>query len=317
MNRVRSIIQAPTLDAPYLGQNIGIAVLDTGIYPHPDFHQRIAGFFDVTHMRKKIYDDCGHGTHVSGIIAGDGTASDGRFQGIAPKAHIVSVKVLDHKGNGNISSLLKGIRWILQHKDQLQIRIMNISAGTPSKRKEDEYSSLIRGVEDAWDAGLVVVTAAGNNGPHPMSITTPGISRKVITVGCSDDDKTANIMGSKMIHYSGRGPTASCILKPEIVAPGSNITSCSSKKSRNQLYCSKSGTSMATPVVSGAIAVLLSKYPHLNNVEVKLLLRKTAQNIGLNRSQQGWGMINVENLLNETLLTENLLVDYFSGTHSR
>lgn len=153
-------------------------------------------------------------------------------------------------------------------------------------------------MENAWDEGIVVVTAAGNNGPKPMTITTPGISRKVITVGCSDDQEMADVQGNKMINYSGRGPTAACICKPDIVAPGSSIISCAAISRRNsKLYCIKSGTSMATPVVSGAIAALLSKYPNMTNVDVKIRLMEKAIDLGLPKNQQGWGMLDVSNLL--------------------
>lgn len=298
MNRVIKLIRCPDSDAPYLGQNIGVAILDTGIYPHPDFDNRIVAFRDILHRRPAVYDDCGHGTHVAGIIAGSGAVSKGYCRGVAPKASIISVKVLDHKGNGNIRELLKGLQWIIEHKEIYNIRIVNISAGTVPKKDEEKSSDLIKGVENAWNHGLVVVTAAGNNGPKPMSITTPGISRKVITIGCSDDHEMANIMGNQMVNYSGRGPTPACVVKPEIVAPGSGIVSCAAINRRNaKYYCTKSGTSMATPVVSGAIAVLLSKYPEMTNAEVKIKLRDCAVDLGLPINQQGWGMIDVQRLL--------------------
>ena len=126
------------------------------------------------------------------------------------------------------------------------------------------------------------------------TITTPGISRKVITVGCCDDHKEVNVMGNRMVDYSGRGPTMSCVCKPDIVAPGASITSCSNQPGK---YACKSGTSMATPLVSGAIALLLEKYPGMNNRDVKLHLRERAIDIGLPKNQQGWGKLDVQNLL--------------------
>ena len=131
-------------------------------------------------------------------------------------------------------------------------------------------------------------------GPASGTITTPGISRKVITVGCSDDHKEVNVMGSRMIDYSGRGPTSACICKPDIVAPGAAIISCANKPGG---YTCKSGTSMATPLVSGAIALLLEKHPEMSNRDVKLLLRERAVDIGLPKNQQGWGMLDVGRLL--------------------
>ena len=149
-------------------------------------------------------------------------------------------------------------------------------------------------MDAAWDAGLVVVVAAGNNGPGQRTITTPGISRKVITVGCSDDYKEVDVAGNRMIDYSGRGPTNACILKPDIVAPGSNIVSCANQSGS---YTRKSGTSMSTPLVSGAVALLLEKYPEMTNLDVKLRLRERAVDLGLPRNQQGWGLLDVERLV--------------------
>ena len=131
-------------------------------------------------------------------------------------------------------------------------------------------------------------------GPGSGTITTPGISRKVITVVCSDDDKEVNVMGNRMSDYSGRGPTRSCICKPDIVAPGAAITSCSNQPGG---YAVKSGTSMATPYVSGAIALLLEQHPEMSNRDVKLFLRERAVDLGLPRNQQGWGLLDIPSLL--------------------
>ena len=145
-----------------------------------------------------------------------------------------------------------------------------------------------------------------------MSISTPGISRKVITVGSSDDNVDVEVFGNRTKDYSGRGPTPYCIKKPDIVAPGSNIISCNISRygirGKNtgvrlistdspMLYTLKSGTSMATPVVSGAIALLLSAYPRLTNKEVKLRIRDSAVDLGQPWEKQGWGLLNIRRLL--------------------
>ena len=276
------------------GKGIGVAVLDTGIFPHRDFDDRIVGFADMVNHHPLPYDDCGHGSHICGIIGGSGAFSDGRYQGMAPGCHLTVVKALDRKGNGYASDMLAGIAWILQQKERLGIRIINISVGSCGKKIASETSALVKGVNEAWDAGLVVVVAAGNNGPGRMSITTPGISRKVITVGCSDDQTEVVVGGNRMVNYSGRGPTADCICKPDVVAPGSRVVSCSCFADR---YAIKSGTSMSTPIVSGAIALLLEKYPDMTNRDVKLKLMESSQDMGLPRNQQGWGLLHVERLL--------------------
>ncbi len=277
----------------YDGTGIGIAILDTGIFPHEDLSGRLSCFQDFVHGAKDPYDDNGHGTHVSGIAAGTGRASAGRYQGIAPGSHIISCKVLDEKGDGNTQDVMQALRFCIEKKEQYKIRIVNISIGTIPKARSGEKTNLIQSVEEAWDAGLVVVVAAGNNGPAPMSVTTPGISRKVITVGDADDEKTQRYGGRKT-GYSGRGPTPYCIVKPEIVAPGANVTSC---ENRPGSYCTKSGTSMATAVVSGSIALLLQKYPRLSNRDVKLRLFQRAVDIRQPKSRQGWGMLNLNALL--------------------
>lgn len=325
----------------YQGNNIGIAVLDTGICEHPDFissKNRIATFKDFVNNKDYIYDDNSHGSHVSGIIAGNGYASNGIYCGIAPKAHIISLKVLDKNGRGNVENVLKALHWILENRHFYHIKIVNISVGSTSCMPDQEDSLLVHAVNILWDEGLIVVAAAGNGGPMPQSIGTPGISRKIITVGaCDDENAYTNNPYPKSKNYSGRGPTLSCIKKPDIVAPGNHIISCNTvipsnlfsysklsthyplqqlylrnqiqnytytyengKKIRENLYSgfytAKSGTSMATPIVSGAIALLLNKYPNLSNKDVKIRLKNTAIDLGLPHSRQGWGLLNPEKL---------------------
>ena len=144
-------------------------------------------------------------------------------------------------------------------------------------------------MEAAWDDGFIVVTAAGNMGPHPGTITAPGSSKKVKTVGSSD-------MLTRHQGISGRGPTSQCICKPDIVAPGNSIISCSSKPDRRS-YTVKSGTSMSTPMISGAIALLLEKYPAMSNLEIKYRLKETARDLGYTHNIQGWGSFSIHDFL--------------------
>lgn len=321
MNCVSDIIQLDWAHSRrIMGQGIGVAVMDTGICGHMDFGEeksRILAFQDFINHREIMYDDNGHGTHVSGIIGGNGNASRGRYVGVAPKCNIISLKVLNQKGNGNVLDVLQGLKWILENREKYNIRIVNISVGTAKKELVSEDSVLVKGVNEVWDKGIVVVVAAGNNGPMPKSIGAPGISRKVITVGASDDNVPIMLSGSSMRDYSGRGPTSSCIKKPDIVAPGSNIVSCNLLNdnvnrglSRNfgllggnrkelfqNRYTIKSGTSMATPIVSGAIALLLGEYPQMSNREVKVRLKNSAEDMGLSHERQGWGRLNIERML--------------------
>ncbi|WP_429143828.1 S8 family peptidase [Anaerotaenia torta] len=319
MNRVSDIIESKWAhDHGYFGRGVGVAIVDTGITLHKDFvdgGNRVIGFVDFINRRAEPYDDNGHGTHVAGIVGGNGFSSQGRYQGLAPECNLIGVKVLDKRGDGNISDVLAGLQWIIDNKKRYNIRVVNISVGTSAKESLDENSLLVQGVNAVWDSGIVVVVAAGNNGPGPMSISTPGISRKVITVGSSDDNVAVEVFGSgRTKDYSGRGPTPFCIKKPDIVAPGSNIISCNicrypSRAKSSELrhsavdspmiYTIKSGTSMATPVVTGAIALLLSAHPQLSNREVKLRLRSCAINLGQHWEKQGWGLLNVRRLLEQ------------------
>ena len=271
--------------AGILGNGIGIAVLDSGIYPHPDFFTcgcRISAFYDFINHRSAPYDDAGHGTHISGIIASGGKDRSGNYIGIAPKSHLVCAKILGTDGNGKISAALAAFQWIYKHKALYNIRIINISMGMSVENPMDEFSPFMQAIDELWDAGFVIVAAAGNNGPGEKTITAPGISRKIITVGSCEDS------------FSGRGPTINCIKKPDLCAPGSNIYSCSNK---GRSYVYKSGTSMSTPMVSGACALLLSSEPSLTNKEVKKRLMESSRSLNLPWQQQGAGMLHVGKLL--------------------
>lgn len=266
----------------YTGKGVGVAVLDTGIFPHMDFRNRIRAFADFVAYKSIPYDDNGHGTHVAGILAGDGTASMGKYKGVAPGCALTALKVLDRFGNGSRDQVLRAFRWILDNRETYRIRIVNISVGTTCRSVSDQ-DVLIQGVERLWDEGLVVIAAAGNQGPKPGSITAPGSSRKVITVGSSD-----MLTGRSAV--SGRGPTAECVCKPDLVAPGNHIVSCA--PGNGSSYGVKSGTSMSTPVISGAAALMLEKDPLLTNVEIKMMLRESTDDMGLPRNLQGWGKFN-------------------------
>lgn len=300
MNRVRKELNS---DYAYrrglFGEGIGVAVLDSGIaWDHPDLRGR------VVHVRSfgkvgKESDTCGHGTHISGIIGGSGAMSGGVYQGLAPKCHFLALKVLDEQGNGRSGDVVEAISWLCENGGAYGIRIVNISLGGVMDQKEAE--ALLRSVEQLWNKGYLVCAAAGNEGPDRQSITVPGTSRKVITVGACDDEKPVLVAGKNRIHYSGRGPTSACVCKPDVVAPGYRIRSCNAKwKHREKsYYCVKSGTSMATPVVCGALALLLSGKKAWSNKEVKLQISKSCVDLGLPKNQQGWGRIWIPGLLRD------------------
>ena len=269
------------------GNGVGIAVLDSGVSKHTDLQGRVKVFRDYVRGRQQPYDDNSHGTHISGIVCGSGMRSKGRYMGIAPLSHLIICKVLNEKGDGDIASVVRAIDWVVEYAKRYQIRIINISVGASPKEGDMEEAVLLDAVEYAWRQGIVVVAAAGNNGPDCGTVTTPGISRKIITVGTLEDNQ------SKHRKYSGRGPTKVCVMKPEIVSPGNEIISCTGRNA----YKKMSGTSMATPVVSGAISLLLEKNPDMTPKDVKYCLYKTAKDCGCSKQIQGWGKVDVANMM--------------------
>ena len=169
MNRVREIVKASYAHGAHIyGAGSCIAILDSGISPHPDFSGRIVGWHDVLSSTRQPYDDYGHGTHVAGIAAGSGQASRGLYRGIAPRADLVAVKVLNRYGEGTVENICTGIDWVLRNRMRYGINIVNISAGTAKEKQFDESSPLVRKVEELWDAGLVVVVSAAKSLPSAI-----------------------------------------------------------------------------------------------------------------------------------------------------
>lgn len=188
MNVARKTVKADIVqNKGFTGRGVTIAILDTGIAPLDDFivpRNRITAFKDFINNKTEPYDDNGHGTHVAGIAAGNGYLSNGKYCGIAPECNIVSVKILNNEGKGNSYDVLAGIQWILDNAERYNIKVANLSIGTNNTSSNDP---LVKAVEAAWDKGITITIAAGNNGPNACSVTSPGISKKVITVGASDD----------------------------------------------------------------------------------------------------------------------------------
>ncbi|NDD27595.1 MAG: hypothetical protein EB084_04935 [Proteobacteria bacterium] len=209
----------------FTGKGVNIAFLDTGVYPHPDFtrpNDRIVAFVDFVNGRSVPYDDNGHGTHVAGDAAGNGAMSEGLFRGPAPGAGIIGVKVLNSKGGGRTSDILKGINWVIENREKYNIRVLNMSLGNRASVNA-QSDPIYQAVDRAVEAGIVVVAAAGNEGPEPHSINTPGDNPNVITVGAYDDNNTAEPSDDRIPDFSSRGPTYANIAKPDILAPGEAI----------------------------------------------------------------------------------------------
>lgn len=301
MDRVRTLLHADEIHCRGItGKQVTVAILDSGCSLHPDYADRILAFRDMVNDDvypgvEDAYDDASHGTHVTGIIGGNGSSLGGRFCGIAPGCSLIHVKVLDSRGEGDMADIIRAIDWVITNRRHYSIRILNISAGTTKGEQDEGAELLVRKVEEAWDAGLVVVVAAGNMGPRPMTVTVPGNSRKVITVGSVDGFR--RMRGGFAPNYSGCGPTRTCICKPELVAPGTDIVSCSPQWRHGRYYGRKSGTSMAAPTVSGCAALLLEREPQLSNVQVKMRLREAAVDMGLPHNRQGWGMPDLRKLI--------------------
>jgi serine protease AprX len=298
------------------GKGVTIAVVDTGVFPHQDLTKpvnRIVAFKDLIGGRKKPYDDNGHGTHVAGDAAGNGRCSRGKYKGPANEAKLVVVKAFNRNGQADSSDVVAAIDWILRNRKKYGIRIINMSFGsTGFARCSDD--PVCRAAERAWRAGLVVVTSAGNSGPASRSIESPGISPLLITVGAADDRRTVTQRDDRVAIFSGRGPVAGGRVKPDLTAPGVNIVSLRSPGSSvdrgdpaarvGKCYFKMSGTSMATPIVSGGAAQLLQRFPKLTNRRVKRLLTNNAFRLrGANSNAQGRGELNVRFIANRVLST--------------
>lgn len=303
MQRVKNQLEVPPEELSGKKRGVTVAVLDTGIGRHPDLSGKLMCFHDFVGSRNLMHDDNGHGTHVCGIICGSGELSDGKYQGMATRSMLVVGKVLDAKGDGAAENMLEGLKWVLSLKEKYKVRVVNISVGIGNLRDSKKEKALRRQIEEIWDSGIVVVCAAGNKGPKNGSVSAVGGSRKVITVGCHDG-RYCLANPKRCETYSGRGDLTSSVRKPDIVAPGTDILSCDADFYKmngvyHNAYTAKSGTSMATPIVAGAIARLLEKYPHMTNEEVKQKLTYTATDLGEPWNKQGWGMINVRRLLED------------------
>ena len=290
----------------YDGSGVGIAVIDSGITSwHDDLtgggsRQRVDAFVDFVNERDTAYDDYGHGTHVAGIVAGNGMDSSGARSGIAPNARLIVLKALDATGTGRVSDVIAAMHYVLVKRAALNIRVVNLSIASGVYESYDD-DPLTRAAERLVKAGVVVVAASGNYGHDPQGriiyggVTAPGNAPWVLTVGASSHMGTADRSDDRIAGFSSRGPTAiDLAAKPDLVAPGVGIESLSDPGSAFYTtqspyllegtvpttylpYLSQSGTSMAAPVVSGTVALMLQANPSLTPNQVKAILQYTAQ----------------------------------------
>jgi serine protease AprX len=292
------------------GSGIGICIIDSGIEPkHEQFDNKSVAFFDAVNGENSPYDDHGHGTHVASIAAGDGTGDSdaARFRGVAPAADLYVAKVLASDGAGSASDAIAGAEWCVE---QPGVRILSLSLAR--HEFSDGLDSLSQLANEAVDAGKVLVVAAGNIGPRPSTIGTPGVAEKVVTVGaCAEWSESASKMGRSggvyIVPFSSRGPVvdsndaARPYIKPDLCAPGHTITA--AEVGTEGGYVTSSGTSMATPFVSGAIALALQANPSLTAAQIKELLETTAQDRGAVGKDPDWGagLIDVKALIAKAL----------------
>lgn len=320
------------------GNGVGIAILDSGV---DENHSLLYGTSAKSVIYNKDFtgqgttlDKFGHGTHVASMAAGNWitTAAGDRYQSVAPNAKLINLRVLDDSGSGSVSNAIAAINWAISNKTAYNIRVINISFGTPPK---DSYTTdpLCLAARQAFNAGILVVASAGNNGKSTSgaklygSINSPGIEPSVLTVGAANTYGTDNRMDDTVTTYSSRGPTRGYktvsgkkvydnLIKPDIVAPGNKLIGARSAASRTstgslvKLYPSLdiaptaadnagtmylSGTSMAAPVVSGAAAILFQARPDITPGMAKAILMYTAQPIqGANTLEQGTGLLNIK-----------------------
>ncbi len=311
------------------GKGIGVAVIDSGVTSwhddltntsstvYPYGNQRVSKFVDFVGSYTTPHDGDGHGTHVAGIIAGNGYDSNGQKAGVAPEASIIALRVLDDQGNGTVSNIIAALDWVLANHTAYNIRVVNMSVG--SAINESAFTDpLDLAAKRLVDAGIVVVGAAGNLGKNAAGnqqyggISAPGNAPWVLTVGASSTNGTPTRGDDTIGAFSSRGPSAIDFgAKPDLVAPGTGTVSLATPGSNFYAnltsalipglvptaftpYLSLSGTSMAAPVVSGTVALMLQANPNLTPNAVKAILQYTAQQYpNYDALTQGAGFLNV------------------------
>ncbi|MFE3830371.1 S8 family serine peptidase [Streptomyces sp. NPDC059092] len=297
-------IGAPTAwEAGYTGEGVKIAVLDTGVdETHPD----LAG---VEIAQRNFSDEDtpedrhGHGTHVASIAAGSGAKSGGTYKGVAPGAKILDAKVLEGFGGGYESSIIAGMQWAADQGAD----IANMSLSLGDTAETDPMEEAVERLSE--ETGILFVAAAGNSGPDPETVGSPGSTQAALTVGAVDrDDRIAS--------FSSTGPTADGSLKPDITAPGVNIVAARSAtgwmgKPAADGYVSASGTSMAAPHVAGSAAIVAQRHPDWSGARIKQALTSSAKSgAGLTPYQQGTGRTDLVKALAQTVVSEQTSVNF-------
>jgi serine protease AprX len=285
----------------YDGSGITVAVIDSGA-DHPDLEDQIIGFKDFVNNRDNLYDDNGHGTACAWLVAGTGESSgnDGVYKGMAPGANLLIIKALDEDGSGSDSDIAEAIEYAVDNGAD----VISVSLGGQWQDSNFVEPSVLV-CQDAVNAGVIVVVAAGNDGPAPLTMNSPGITQEVITVGSSSG-------AAGIVAFSSRGPVYRTIsspigyyAKPDVVAPGYEVFSGRYEESETieypiynftqygNLYTRWSGTSASTPLIAGLAALLLEKHNALTPLQAKAALMETATDLNQDSMEQGWGLANV------------------------
>lgn len=337
------------------GNGVTVAVLDSGIWDHSALTKNTAGkdrilarYDAIADKEGSAFDESGHGTHLSSVVAHSGESTragkgTGTYKGVAPDAKLVSVKAFNIEGQGGMLDIVRGVQWVVDNRAKYNIRVLNLSfAARP--RWPYWLDPINQAVMRAWQDGIVVVAAAGNEGPEPMTIGAPGNLPYIITVGAYTDSWTGEERSDDYIpDFSSRGPTPSAHIKPDLVAPGGHITGVirpgSSLTKEHPEYMLNNdnfvltGSSQASAVVSGVVALLLQLEPQLTPDDVKCKLISSAEP-AINRDgllayspfQQGHGAVSATRAitLGETgcgniglnLNRDILLEEHFEGPAS-
>ncbi|WP_338702568.1 S8 family peptidase [Streptomyces sp. Q6] len=271
----------------YDGKGVSVAVLDTGIdATHPDVADRIAEKVDFTGTSAEAKDGYGHGTHVAATILGTGAASDGKYRGVAPEARLKVGKVCDDEGACRDSDVIAGMEWAAHSG----AKIVNMSLGGGPTDGTDPQSLALDRL--SRDTGTLFVVAAGNSGPDTGQVGYPGAADEALTVAAVDKH-------DKLAYFSSRGPRVGDYApKPDIAAPGVGIIAARAAGTAmgtplNDTYTAAGGTSMATPHVAGAAALVAQQHPELTGSQIKALLMGTAKDLGYKPSEQGVGRVDL------------------------
>jgi serine protease AprX len=301
----RQAIRLASIEGYYTGSGVTVAVLDTGVSQVPDLGDRVLARVDLT-PDQDGFDRYGHGTHMAGIIAGNGSASAGEWKGVAPEANLVSVKVAGADGSTDVSVVIAGLQWVLENKSQYGIRVLNLAFGTDS-RQSYRLDPLNYAVEQVWFGGVFVVASAGNRGPAGSTINKPGDDPFVLTVGAADLKGTADRGDDVVAAFSSWGPTPDGFVKPDVVAPGITIVASRAVGSTidqqnpdarvGDWYFKGTGTSQATAIVSGVAALMFQAVPTLTPDEAKTAILRAAMKTSTYRSGGGAGLIDASSAI--------------------